>query len=644
MQYYLVAPTSIVRKDQDAYTYHHEDELPIGTVVKVSVNKRILIAVIIAKVSKRPVFETKPIVTTLINQPLPGPLLDLANWVSAYYATPLAIVLQTFLPTGIDKKRRLTEHQTESATRHRTNILLNAEQARAVTAFTNKKSGTCILHGVTGSGKTQIYIELAKKQYAANKSSIILAPEIALTPQLIAEFKNHFKNVVFTHSGMTEVQRHLAWLQCLNANTPLIVIGPRSALFMPLADIGLIVLDECHEPSYKQEQSPRYSALRAATMLGRFHDALVVFGSATPTVSDYYVAELTKAPIVELMSTAIKTPTPEIELVDNKNRDKFRRHQFLSDALLETIDQTIKDKKQVLIFHNRRGTASAILCKQCQWQALCPTCQIPQTLHADQYKLVCHICGKNQSMVSSCPICHQPDVVIQGVGTKLIEEALNKLFPHSRIARFDADNTKDTTIQSRYQELYDGDIDIIIGTQLLAKGLDLPNLRAVGIIQADIGLYLPDYQAEERVFQLIYQVAGRIGRTDHKTKLVVQTYLPEHKIIQQAISRNFKSFYNQQLQNRKSMQFPPFIYLLKLTCSYKTELGAIRAAKRMASDLKSQWPNVTILGPAPAFYERLHGNYRWQLIIKSKQRANIVAIAKASPPKWQADLDPATIL
>jgi primosomal protein N' (replication factor Y) len=643
MQYYLIAPTIVVRNDQPIFTYHNLSSLQIGTIVQISVGKRLVNGVVIAE-TKKPLFPTKPILKEMTSLPLPRPLVELAEWLSAYYATHLATVLQTILPAGLQKKRRDSNTPTDATHRDRTSIVLNTQQAQALSLLSNKNSGTHLLHGVTGAGKTQVYIELAKLQRAASKSSIILVPEIALTPQLVAEFKNHFEDIVFTHSGISESERHQVWLKCLEATKPMIVIGPRSALFMPLPNVGLIVLDECHEPSYKQEQSPRYSALRAATMLGRFHQALVIFGSATPSVSDYYLAESSEAPIIELTKTAISTPKPAVILVDSKNRDNFRRHRFVSDALLAVVSKTIKDKQQVLIFHNRRGTAPAILCSHCGWQALCSGCHVPQTLHADQHILICHICGKNQPMMSSCPDCRHPDVIFRGVGTKLVEEEIKKAFPNSRVARFDADNAKHEMLQARYQQLYNGEIDIIIGTQLLAKGLDLPNLRAVGIIQADIGLQLPEYQAEERVFQLIYQVAGRIGRTNHQTQLVVQTYMPQHPIIQLALARDFAGFYKQQLLNRKTSRFPPFVYLLKLTCSYKTETGAIRAASLLAKNIESGWPEVVVLGPAPAFYERQGGNHRWQLLVKSRQRALLVDIAKSTPPKWQADLDPASIL
>lgn len=645
MHYYLVAPTVVVRKNETVFTYQSEATIAIGTVVRFSLGKKEAIGIVMAPVS-RPEFATKPISALLIAQPLPQQLLQLATWLAEYYATPLPIVLQSLLPTGLYKKRRRLLLPTSTVRRARTRIVLNDEQGSAVSRIINYRTGTLLLHGVTGSGKTQVYIEAAQHEYRSGRSSIVIVPEITLTPQFVAEFSQHFKSVVVTHSQMSEAERHQAWLTALESNehNPLIVIGPRSALFMPIAHLGLIVVDECHEPSLKQEQAPRYSALRVASMLARFHNAKALVGSATPTVVDYYLATSSKSPVLLLSKTATSTSQPRLTLLDCKQRDNFREHRFISDELLAATRQALANKKQVLIFHNRRGTAPTTLCSQCGWIALCDYCHVPLTLHADRFRLLCHLCGRHKALPTNCPQCGQPDVTFKGIGTKLIADEIRKLFPKARIARFDADNAKDETLSARYQELYDGDIDIIIGTQLLAKGLDLPHLRVVGIIQADSGLQLPDYQAEERVFQLLYQVAGRVGRGKHSSQVIIQTYQPEHPIIQLALARNYSDFYQQQLAERRSTAFPPFVFLLKLTCIYKTEAGAIRAAQATARTIGLKWPKVTVLGPTPAFHERIGATYRWQLLIKSKERAVLVTIAKQMPPHWQADLDPSTLL
>jgi primosomal protein N' (replication factor Y) len=601
--------------------------------------------IVLRAVKDKPKFATKAIGEVIAPQPLPRPLITLAEWLAEYYASHLALVLQTLLPAGINKTRRESKKLNPHPIRKRIKIMLNDDQRRALLLINKQQSGTFLLHGVTGSGKTQIYIEAVKHIARQGKSAIVLVPEIALTPQLVAEFANHFSNLIVTHSGMSEAQRHHLWLKALqNSEEPMVVIGPRSALFMPLVNIGLIVVDECHEQSYKQEQSPRYSALRAASVLAKAHGAKLILGSATPSVADYYLAQTSKSPILRLAKPAAQLQPVAVKVVDLKLRNNFTRHRFLSNELLTAIEQALEKKYQVLIFHNRRGTSPTTLCEHCGWNAHCPTCFLPLTLHADTHELRCHLCGVAQKVPPSCPECGEATVMFKGVGTKLIETEITRLFPKARIARFDADTTEAEAVHNRYQELYDGDIDIMIGTQVLAKGLDIPRLALVGVVQADSGLVLPDYTSEERVFQLLYQVIGRAGRGEHPGEVVIQTYQPDHRVVQTAISRDYKTFYQTELAARKTGNFPPFRYLLKLVCTYKTETGAIGAAQKMARWVQETYPQLEVLGPTPAFYERFGGGYRWQIVVKASQRSDLVAIAKNAPQGWQADLDPASLL
>lgn len=642
--YYLIAPTTVVRANEPAFTYASAQPLAIGSIVRISVGKKILNGVVVQSVAQKPAFKTKSVESVLTETPLPKPLVQLSTWLSQYYGTHMAIVLQTLLPAGLHKVRRESKKTITHPKRLRTKIVLNAEQQAAVDTINNTNSGTLLLHGVTGSGKTQVYIEAVKHQAALGRSAIILVPEIALTPQLVAEFANHFQNLIVTHSGLTEAQRHQAWLRALQSAEPTVVIGPRSALFLPLQNLGIIVVDEAHEPSYKQEQAPRYSALRAATMLAKYHGARVVLGSATPAVTDYYVAKNTKSPIVRLAKPAVQIAPVQAEVVDLKKKEQFRKHRFFSDTLLARVDESLNLGHQVLLFHNRRGTAPTTICEHCGWLAECPTCFLPLTLHADSHILRCHVCNYQMPVPPSCPACHEPTILFKGIGTKLIETEITKLFPKARIARFDADTHESQAVHNRYQELYDGDIDILIGTQMLAKGLDLPKLRTVGVVQADSGLILPDYQSEERVFQLLYQVMGRVGRGTLPGHVVIQTFQPDHPIVKAAIARDYQAFYDAEIRKRQTGRFPPFRFLLKLSCSYKTEAGAVNASLKMARELRTTYPHLEVLGPTPAFYERMGGNYRWQLVVKSSKRSDLAAIATAMPAGWAADLDPTSLL
>lgn len=414
---------------------------------------------------------------------------------------------------------------------------------------------------------------------------------------------------------------------------------------MPVPSAKLIIIDEAHEPSYKQDQSPRYSALRVASVLAAQYNGKVVQGSATPLVSEFYLAQQANRPIITMANKARQnTVDPTVTLVDMTKRHNFTRHRIFSDKLLATLTGTLQSGHQSLLFHNRRGSASTTLCEHCGWQATCPRCFVPYTLHADTFTLRCHICGNHERVPTHCPDCQSTEIIHKGIGTKLIEQELRKLFPTATIARFDGDSANDDTVESRYNELYSGAIDIIIGTQVIAKGLDLPKLRTVGVVQADAGLSLPDYGASERTFQLLAQVVGRVGRSKHASTIVIQSYQPTAPAISLGISQNYADFYRTTIAERQRAGFPPFCFLLKLTCVYKTEAAAIRNAQQLANRLRADYPTIQILGPTPAFYERQHQTYRWQIIIKSNQRAILTQIASQLPPHWQYDLDPTSLL
>lgn len=646
MQYYEVAPNVIVRSGSATFTYASELALAVGQIVEIEIGQKNHIGVVVKQVPK-PTYNTKLISAIIAERPLPEPLVKLALWMAEYYSTPLATVLQTLLPRGVKKTRRIAKSQIPDALRDRTTIVFTPDQERALDSITTMSPGSALLHGVTGSGKTHIYIEIAKRTIEAGQSVIILVPEIALTSQLVDEFSHHFDDIILTHSRQTEAQRHLAWQEALNSVVPRVVIGPRSALFLPLQNVGFIVIDECHEPSFKQEQSPRYSALRAASVLAAYHSAKLVLGSATPTIADYYIAEHSGRPIIRLEKRAqAGAVAPTIQLIDMTKRPNFKQHRFLSDTLLAHLGETFAKKQQALLFHNRRGSASTTLCENCGWSAGCPRCFVPLTLHADTHQLRCHVCGLHERVPTNCPICHEAEIIHKGIGTKLIESEIRRFFPDKTIVRFDGDTETNNSVEQKYKELYDGTIDLIIGTQVIAKGLDLPQLRTVGVIQADSGLALPDYSSSERTFQLLAQVIGRVGRSHHATNVIVQSYQPTHPAVVDGLAQDYEHFYKATLENRKRSHFPPFSYLLKLTCVYKTEAATIRNAKKLAMELRPKVStDVQILGPTPAFYERQHDTYRWQLLLKSPTRASLVAALDHLPPaNWQFELDPISLL
>lgn len=646
MHYYEVAPTQLIRAGSTTFTYGSEVPLSVGALVTVEVGKKNLPGMVVQKVTK-PAYSVKLINSTIEALPLPPPLVETALWMSKYYATHLSSVLQTLLPRGLQKNRRQKIHKSHQSRRDRTTIVFNNEQLGALEIIESMTYGSALLHGVTGSGKTHIYIELAKRTLKKGKSVIILVPEIALTSQLLDEFSHHFNDILLTHSKQSEAERHLVWQEALRSHTPHVVIGPRSALFIPVKEVGLIVVDEAHEPSFKQEQSPRYSALRVASILGQHSKAKVIFGSATPSIADYFLAKYAHRPIIRLSSRAQKdTVAPTVNLIDMTRRSNFKKHRFISDLLIATITKSIESGHQALIFHNRRGSASTSLCENCGWTASCPRCFVPLTLHSDMHTLRCHICGLNEKVPTHCPICQSVDIIHKGIGTKLIEAELRKLFPNKNIVRFDGDSESSETVEQKYKELYEGTIDIIVGTQVIAKGLDLPKLRTVGVIQADAGLALPDFSASERTFQLLAQVVGRVGRSHHPTNVVVQSYQPTHPAVVDGLRQDYDHFYETTITARRKSQFPPFTFLLKLTCIYKTEATSIKNAQLLAALLKKKAKKSTqVLGPTPAFYERQHNTYRWQLVVKSPSRTDLLMLLHYVPSThWQYELDPASLL
>ena len=637
----------------DVLTYTSEQELAIGTIVTVPVGRKSSLGVITRKV-KQPEFQCKEITKVVIDRPLPTPLIKLHDWLSDYYATSSGVTWQTILPSRVAVTPRQAKKSTAvdmpQLSTKRTKIVLNPTQQAAVNQIKAINSGTVLLHGITGSGKTEVYKTIAADTINSGWSVIILVPEISLTAQLVNEFRSRFDNVVVTHSAMTASERNLAWRQILFSDKPIVVIGPRSALFMPVRNLGLVVIDECHEPSYKQETSPRYHAITAASKLCQLADARLILGSATPSISDYYLAQHFHRPIITMNQLArADAIRPTTKIVDLTNRDNFTlESKLFTKPLLTATHDAIKHHRQILLFHNRRGTAGLAMCENCGYMATCPNCYTPLTLHGDKFQLICHICGHAEKPPLACPDCHEATIVYKGIGTKKIEEEAAKLFPTARIRRFDGDTARGEAVQDVYDELKDGTTNIIIGTQTIAKGLDLPHLAVVGIVQADAGLSLPDFSAGERTFQLVAQTCGRVGRSKEPTTAIIQSYQPDAPAVKYGAVQDYAAFYDSEIATRQHGHFPPFAHLLQLSCAYKTERGAIVAAGRMAGQLRQEYgAKIKLLGPAPAFYERMRGLYRWQIVVRSSHRQTLVKIAEQvanSNGNWQVELDPVSLI
>lgn len=651
MYYYFVWVRSNRYHGSDPLTYSLDRKLPTGTIVDVELQRETVMGVV-SGVTTKPRFKTKPISRVYDLPAIPSHLLRLAEWLKDYYPAPIGIVAQQLIPAKFTSKQLTAEeaNTSPSDTKWSPNgaleklPALTSEQAEALEQMQNRD--TYVLHGTTGSGKTRIYIELAARAFSAGKSAIILTPEISLTTQLADNFRGVFGDrVVVMHSQQTPAERNRAWLRVLRATEPVIVIGPRSALFSPVQKLGLIVLDESHENAYKQDQAPHYQTGRVAAYLAMQSVATLVLGSATPAIEDYYLAGAKKRPIITLNQLAQpgEHPKPTIKVIDRKDFSLFNRSPFMSTELIKTVEGALARGEQSLLYLNRRGTARLVMCENCGWQATCPHCDVPLTYHGDSHSLRCHSCDYKQPTPSSCPDCGHPNVLFKTAGTKAIFEEVERLFPNARVARFDTDNSRAERFEQHYDAVKNGEIDILVGTQLLAKGLDLPKLSTLGILLADTSLYMPDFSAHERTFQLITQVLGRIGRGHVKGTAIIQTYHPDHPVLTDAINGDYASFYEREVADRKLFMFPPFCYMLKLTARRASAKSAEQAAEQLREEIEGHY-KVRVEGPAPAFYERFQGKHQWQLVVKAVDRSELLKIIQHLPANWSYDIDPMDLL
>lgn len=649
--FYEVAPIGTqVRRGDETLTYFAESPIEIGKLVRVPFGKREVYGIVWRKhaAGYRPRMKIKAVELVSDLPPVPTKWRKTIEQAGAYYAESLSVMLGVASPAKPFLLRGKTENKQAKTTAPAELPALTSAQKKALKELNAHDGASYLLHGVTGSGKTRLYIELARKAAIQGKNSIILVPEIILTPQLIERFQQSLGiPVLVTHSGMEPTRRRSVWQQALKAVEPTVVIGPRSALFSPLDNLGLVVIDEAHETSYKQDQAPRFHATRVSALLARNHKAKLVLGTATPSVHDWFMAQHEQLHYVRLAKAVHGQPQDRtIEIVDMNNREHHVSSQLLSRPLIKTLQQTLDRGKQSILFLNRRGSASVLRCKNCDWMAKSSYTGLPMTVHGDEGVLRCHISGETRRIPARCPECQHTELQFMGGGTKRLEDDLGRLFPSARIRRLDRDSFEAGKAGDLLKELEKGDIDILLGTQMVAKGLDLPNVETVGIVLADQLLFIPDYTSSERTFQLLRQVSGRAGRAHMASShTVIQTYSPKHTALIAATSGDEDAFYQQELNDRKVFGFPPWRYLLKITTHHKTQAGAKRAAGQLAARLKKQHPSCSFLGPAPAFYERLGNAYRWNIIATSTKRAPLVQIARDLPTaNWRFDLDPVNLL
>ncbi|MTI67601.1 MAG: primosomal protein N' [Firmicutes bacterium] len=488
----------------------------------------------------------------------------------------------------------------------------------------NKRHNKFLLHGVTGSGKTEIYLQLIEKMLNLKKQSIVLVPEISLTPQTLDRFIGRFgDDVAVLHSRLSLGERYDEWRKIKEGEVN-IVVGARSAIFAPFKNLGLIVIDEEHESSYKSSMSPKYDTIEVAKKRCELEGASLLLGSATPSINTYYEALKKDIKLLELNNRVNKKKMPEVDVIDMKEELKSGNKSIFSKKLYEAIKDNLKIGKQTILFLNRRGFSTFISCRECGHVLKCRECDISLTYHRNKNSLICHYCGLAVKPPKVCPECGSKYIKYFGIGTQRVEEMVKETFDTAKVLRMDVDTTSKKGSHERILNKFkEGNADILIGTQMISKGLDFPNVTLVGVIAADISLNLPDYRSSERTFQLITQVAGRAGRGDNEGKVIVQTYEPDHFSIQMAKDHNYKDFYKNEILLREEFDYPPFKNLINIVISGIKERNVIKTSKETYKEIinniekiKMQFNQDDIMGPNPAPIMKIKGKYRWQILIK----------------------------
>lgn len=498
---------------------------------------------------------------------------------------------------------------------------LTIEQENIIREYINSDDKMFLLKGVTGSGKTEVYMKLVERVLLEEKSAIILVPEIALTPQMIERFKGRFGvNVALFHSKLSDGERFDEWFRVKEGKAK-VIVGARSAIFLPAKNLGLIIIDEEHENTYKSEQNPKYQTKEVAEYLSELKGCKVILGSATPSIETYYRALTGEMKLLELNSRVDNKAMPPMKVIDMRNELKGGNKSLFSRELFIAIQERLKRKEQIILFLNRRGFSTFVSCRSCGYVFKCDECDISMTYHKNGL-LICHYCGKTKREPRECPKCHSKYVKFFGAGTQRVEEEVKKYFNNAGILRMDVDTTRDKHSYERiYNTFKNGEADILIGTQMVSKGLDFKNVTLVGILAADMSINIPDYRAAERTFQIITQVAGRAGRGDKQGEVLIQTYTPQHYSLQYAVNYDYEGFYEKEFTVRAMMKYPPFGKLLLINGTSKKEdllKNFMHKITMMIKPLVKNCLDIEILGPIPCMISKVKENYRWQIVIKGE--------------------------
>ena len=509
------------------------------------------------------------------------------------------------------------------------NLKLTGEQQNSynkiLKSMNEKIYKSFLLYGVTGSGKTEIYLQLINKALEEEKTAIILVPEISLTPQMIDRFIARFgkDEIAVLHSKLSIGERYDEWNR-IKENKAKIIIGARSAIFAPTENIGIIIIDEEHDSSYKSESVPKYDAKEIAEILAKENNCPLVFGSATPDINTYYNSENKKIDLLKLTKRANNSKLPQVKIVDLKMELATGNRSMLSRELYEAITQNLEAKKQTILFLNRRGYSTFIMCRECGYTVKCKNCDISMTYHKTENKLKCHYCGYEENIVTICPECHSTKIRYFGTGTQKLEQEINKLFPNASTIRMDIDTvTKKNSHEEILNKFKNENIDILIGTQMVVKGHHFPNVTLVGVIAADSSLNIDDYRANERTFQILTQVAGRAGRENSEGKVIIQTYNPENFSILCAQKQDYEMFYNTEIALRKQLNYPPFCDIILIGFNSLSEKELIDVSNKVYNYLKEKLntEEFNIFRPMPSPINKIQNKYRWRIIIKGKMNS-----------------------
>lgn len=522
---------------------------------------------------------------------------------------------------------------------------LTEDQAHAYEAITeaveHNRHDVFLLHGVTGSGKTEIYLQSIENVLKAGKEAIVLVPEISLTPQMVHRFKGRFgSQVAVLHSGLSTGEKYDEWRK-IHRKEVRLVVGARSAIFAPFENLGMIIIDEEHETSYKQEEMPRYHAKEAAIKRAEYHRCPVVLGSATPTLESFARAKKGVYKLLSLKQRVNSQVMPDVSLVDMREELRSGNRSMFSKALMEELEKTLEKGEQAVLFLNKRGYSSFVMCRDCGYVIQCPHCEISLTYHRFGQRLKCHYCGFETGMPSSCPECRSEHIRYFGTGTQRVEEELTKILPAARVIRMDVDTTSRKGAHEKLLTAFGkGEADILLGTQMIAKGLDFENVTLVGVLSADTMLHIPDFRAAEKTFQLMTQVSGRAGRHEKPGRVIIQTYTPSHYSIQLTKTHDYEAFFQQEMLHRREQAYPPYYYLALITVSHEEVAKTALVTEKIAQYLKANISNdAKILGPVASPIARIKDRYRYQCVIKYKQENQLTSLLKNIMDHYKRDIE-----